>query len=143
MAKLSKERYLVLSVDDSGEGSLKIQLALTEKQRSCFLGSFASGANVASNISEPGEPAQIEFPMPDMTQLDALMARKGVEIVEWLQTQPFEDVVVVVLPGPGQRDGCTTTLRSTAATVPTANISGNSASVDLANLLEQYFQRQH
>jgi len=143
MAKLSKERYLVLSVDDSREDSLKIQLAFSEKQRSCLLGSFVSGENVASNISDPAGPARNKFPTPDMIQLDALMSRKGFEIVEWLQNQPFEDVVVIILPRPGQNESCVTSLQTNAAAVPLANIAGSSTSIDLANLLEQYFQRQH
>lgn len=141
MAKLSKERYLVLSVDDSQEDALNIQLALSEKQRLNFIGSFADGQTLATHIAGQGSLERIKFAMPDLLQLDLLMSRKGFEIVEWLQNQPFEDVVVFVLPPAGKKKSRSSSAHAAAVTLP-PEAAVKPQPVDLVNLLEHYLSRE-
>src|SRR5712671_6415769 len=104
MAKLSKEKYLVLMVDDSADDCLLIKMAVSNAQRLRFIGNVADGEELVGYLQGTGEYAdRIRFPLPDMLLLDLKMPRKdGFEVLQWLQTQPFEDMVVVVLSGSNQ-----------------------------------------
>jgi len=99
MAKLSSERYLVLMVDDSEDDCLLIRRAIGNTDRLRFIGSVSDGEELVSYLS--GKDAygdRKRFPLPDMLLLDLKMPRKnGFEVLEWLQSQPFENMVVVVL----------------------------------------------
>ena len=106
MAKLSKEKYLVLMVDDSEDDCLLIKIALGKAERLSFIGSVADGEELVAYFQGEGEYAdRVAFPLPDLLLLDLMMPRKnGFEVLEWLQSQPFEDMIVVVLSGSEQAE---------------------------------------
>src|SRR6187549_3562882 len=101
MAKLSKERYLVLMVDDSADDCLLIKMAMGKTERLNFIGRVSDGDELVAYFQGDGPFAdRIRFPLPDLLLLDLMMPkRNGFEVLEWLQSQPFEDMIVVVLSG--------------------------------------------
>src|ERR1041385_5328089 len=104
MAKLSKEKFLVLMVDDSDDDCLLIKMAVSKADRLRFIGSVSDGEELVSYLTGKDVYSDRErFPLPDMLLLDLKMPRKnGFEVLEWLQSQPFENMVVVVLSGSEQ-----------------------------------------
>jgi CheY-like chemotaxis protein len=101
MAKLSKEKYLILMVDDSADDCLLIRMAVGNAGRLHFIGSVSDGEELMAYLQGSGQYSdRIRFPIPDLLLLDLMMPRKnGFEVLKWLQTQPFEDMIVVVLSG--------------------------------------------
>jgi len=99
MAKAAKEKYLVLMVDDSEDDCLLVKMAMNKADRLRFIGSVPDGEELMSYLSGKNEYGdRVRFPVPDMLLLDLKMPRKnGFEVLKWLQSQPFEDMVVVVL----------------------------------------------
>jgi CheY-like chemotaxis protein len=91
-------------VDDSEDDCLLIKMAVSKAQRLSFIGSVSDGEEVVSYLNGQGKYGDREkYPLPDMLLLDLMMPRKnGFEVIEWLQRQPFEDMVVVVLSGSDQ-----------------------------------------
>jgi len=106
MAKLSKEKYLVLMVDDSEDDCLLIKMALGKADRLSFIGSVADGDELVAYFQGEGQFAdRVKFPLPDLLLLDLMMPRKnGFEVLEWMQSQPFDDMIVVVLTGSDQAE---------------------------------------
>jgi CheY-like chemotaxis protein len=106
MARLAKERYLVLMVDDCADDCLLIRLAIGKAERLHFIGSVPDGEEVLDYLNGAGKYEDREqYPLPDVLLLDLRMPRKdGFEVLEWLQTQPFDDMVVVVLSGTTRAD---------------------------------------
>src|SRR5881296_3157844 len=104
MAKLSKERYLVLMVDDAEDDCLLIKMAVGSAERLHFIGCVSDGEELMAYLQGAGKYSdRLRFPVPDLLLLDLMMPRKsGFEVLEWLQSQPFEDMVVVVLSGSEQ-----------------------------------------
>ena len=104
MAKLAKEKYLVLMVDDSEDDCLLLKMALNRAERLRFIGSVSDGEELVSYLNGHGRYSDRErYPLPDMLLLDLMMPRKnGFEVLEWLRSQPFEELVVVVLSGSEQ-----------------------------------------
>jgi CheY-like chemotaxis protein len=99
MAKAAKEKYLVLMVDDSEDDCLLVKMAMNKADRLRFIGSVSDGEELMSYLSGQNEYGnRVRFPVPDLLLLDLKMPRKnGFEVLRWLQSQPFEDMVVVVL----------------------------------------------
>jgi len=102
MAKLSKEKYMVLSVDDSAGDPLSIRMAVGKSDRLNFLGSVSDGKELVAYLQGAGKYADRErFPVPEPMFFDWSVRRdEGVKVLEWLQNQPFDDTIVVVLSGP-------------------------------------------
>src|ERR1041384_2088196 len=105
MAKLAKEKYLVLMVDDSEDDCLLIKMAIGRADRLHFIGSVSDGEELVSYLTGKEQyAAGSRYPLPDMLLLDLKMPRKnGFEVLEWLQSQPIQDMTVVVLSGSEQR----------------------------------------
>jgi CheY-like chemotaxis protein len=99
MAKLATERFLVLLVDDAGYDCLSIQLPRTERGRLSFIGSMSDGHDLITYLHQSGESDEsARLPLSDLLLLGLMMPREeGIGIVQWLQSQPFEGVTVVVL----------------------------------------------
>src|SRR6266581_3559317 len=104
MARLAKEKYLVLMVDDSADDCLLLKMALSKAQRLRFIGSVSDGEEIVAYLSGEGKYSDRErYPLPDMLLLDLMMPRKnGFEVLEWLRGQPFDDMTIVVLSGSEQ-----------------------------------------
>ncbi len=102
MAKLSKDKYLVLMVDDSEDDCLMLKVAIGKAaDRLRFIGSVSDGEELVTYLQGAGKYAdRLRFPVPDLLLLDLSMPKKdGFEVLKWLQSQPFKDMVVVVLSG--------------------------------------------
>src|SRR6266404_930841 len=143
MAKLSKEKYLVLMVDDSEDDCLLIKIALGKAERLSFIGSVADGEELVAYFQGEGEYAdRVAFPLPDLLLLDLVMPRKnGFEVLEWLQTQPFEDMIVVVLSGANQTGEGQKALDLGANYFQTKHGDAERR-MELVALLEQYLTRR-
>jgi CheY-like chemotaxis protein len=142
MAKLSKERYLVLMVDDSEDDCLLIKMAIGKADRLSFIGSVSDGEELVAYFEGNGEYRdRIRFPLPDLLLLDLMMPRKnGFEVLEWLQSQPFEDMIVVVLSGSEQAEDVRRAMQMGADYFHTKH--GDSGKrLELVQLLEQYLSR--
>src|SRR5689334_8489245 len=78
MAKLAKEKYLVLMVDDSEDDCLLLKMAMGQAQRLHFIGSVSDGEEVVDYLNGSGKYADREqYPVPDMLLLDLMMPRKN------------------------------------------------------------------
>lgn len=99
MAKLAKEKFLVLTVNDSGGGCVSLHLAMGKSDPRQFIGAVSHGEELLGYMKGDGKYADREkYPLPEMFVLDFAMPRQdGIEIVDWLRGQPFEDSVVVLL----------------------------------------------
>src|SRR6266704_948416 len=142
MAKLSKEKYLVLMVDDSEDDCLLIKIAVGKAERLSFIGSVADGEELVAYFQGEGQYAdRVRFPLPDLLLLDLKMPRKnGFEVLEWLQSQPFENIVVVVLSGSEQQDDVTRAMNLGAHHYHVKRADSHQRS-ELIKMLEQYLTR--
>lgn len=96
MASLAKEQYLVLRVDDSVDDCLLIKRAIGSAERLHFIGSLSDGGELDDCFRGAGEDQ--EYECPDLWVVDLRnRCRENLRVLEWLQTQPFDGIVVVVL----------------------------------------------
>ncbi len=85
---------------------------------------------------------RIRFPLPDLLLLDLMMPRKnGFEVLKWLQTQPFEDMVVVVFTGSEQPEDLKQAIELGADHFHTKRADSNTR-LELVKLLEQYLLKE-
>src|SRR5215468_4192600 len=100
MAKLSKEKYLILIVEDS-ENCRLIRIAMSDAGRVQFIGCVSDEKELVACLQGRGKFAdQVRLPIFDLLSLELLAPRStGFEVLDWLQTQPFDDLIVVVLSG--------------------------------------------
>jgi len=143
MAKLAKEKYLVLMVDDSEDDCLLIKMAIGKADRLRFIGSVSDGEELVSYLSGKEQYADRQrYPLPDMLLLDLKMPRKnGFEDLQWLQSQPIEDMTVVVLSGADQREEVEKALDLGADYYHIKQADAHKRS-ELIKLLEQYLTRK-
>jgi CheY-like chemotaxis protein len=143
MAKLSKEKYLILMVDDSEDDCLLIRMAVGNAGRLHFIGSVSDGEELMGYLQGTGKYSdRVRFPIPDLLLLDLVMPRKnGFEVLEWLQTQPFEDMIVVVLSGANQTGEVQRALDLGANYFQTKHGDAERR-MELVALLEQYLTRR-
>jgi hypothetical protein len=99
VAKSAKEKCLVLYIDESAHDCLRIQMAVGGSE----------GVQPVRNLSDPeqllaslqdtsNETDPVNFTMSDLLDLDVSNRDKpGFEVLNWLQTQPFQNVLVMVL----------------------------------------------
>ncbi len=99
MAKLAKEKFLVLAAEDLRDRGLSLQISISRKERMHFIGSVSDGQELLGCIKGEGKYGDRErYPVPDPMLLEVTMPRKdGFEVLDWLRGQPFDDVVVVIL----------------------------------------------
>ena len=142
MAKLAKEKYLVLMVDDSEDDCLLIKVAIGKAERLRFIGSISDGEELVSYLTGKEQYADRQrYPLPDMLLLDLKMPRKnGFEVLEWLQSQPFENMTVVVLSGSDQAEDVQKSLDLGAHYYEVKRPDLQKRS-ELIKLLEQYLTR--
>jgi CheY-like chemotaxis protein len=98
---MPKETYAVLLVDDSEDDRLFLRLALRNNPRLVIVAEVCDGEDAISYLSGQGQFYDRErFPIPDVMLLDLKMPRKtGYDVLKWLQTQAFQDLVVIVISG--------------------------------------------
>ena len=139
MAKRSKEKYLVLMVDDSEDDCLLIKMALGKADRLSFIGSVSDGEELVAYFEGQGPYRdRTRFPLPDLLMLDLMMPRKnGFEVLQWLQSQPFDDMVVVVLSGSDEREDIKRALELGADHYHPKSADSQKR-LELVKLLEQY-----
>src|SRR5262249_49374578 len=94
-----KENFLVLMADDSEGDRMLFKHALGRADRLQLIGELTDGQQVVAYLKGTGAFAnRAEFPVPDLLLLDLKMPRKdGFEVLEWLRTQSFDKMIVVVL----------------------------------------------
>jgi CheY-like chemotaxis protein len=141
MAKAAKEKYLVLMVDDSEDDCLLVKMAMNKADRLRFIGSVSDGEELMSYLSGRNEyEDRVRFPLPDMLLLDLKMPRKnGFEVLKWLQSQPFEDMVVVVLSASDHPVDMQTALNLGARQYVVKDASAEKRG-DMIKLLDQYIK---
>jgi CheY-like chemotaxis protein len=98
---MTKERYTVMLVDDSEHDRLFMRRAIQADPRLRIVGEVCDGQ---AAIEYLGGQAQFQdrekHPFPDVVLLDLKMPRKtGHEVLQWLQTQAFNDLFVAVISG--------------------------------------------
>jgi CheY-like chemotaxis protein len=96
-----KEKYAVLLVDDSADDRWFMRRALRNHPRLVLVKELGDGDQAIAYLSGQEPFADREtFPFPDVLLLDLKMPRTtGCEVLEWLQTQSFSELVVFVLSG--------------------------------------------
>ena len=142
MAKQAKEKYLILMVDDSEDDCLLIKMEIGKADRLHFIGSVSDGEELVSYLVGKAPYADRQrYPLPDMLLLDLKMPRKnGFEVLEWLQSQPIEDMTVVVLSGSEQREDVRRAMELGADYYHVKQADARKRS-ELIKLLEQYLDR--
>jgi CheY-like chemotaxis protein len=100
MNKLGNYRYGILVADDSEHDRFLLRRAVDNSVNLQFIAGVPDGAGVVAYLRGEGEFAdRRKFPIPELLMmLDLNMPRlDGFEVLEWLKTQRFTDLTVVVL----------------------------------------------
>jgi len=94
-----KSVYSVLVADDDAEDRYLLQRAVRHTTQLQIIGEVADGADAIAYLKGDGEFSdRMKYPLPDLLLLDLKMPRiDGFEVLEWLQTQYFTGLTVVVL----------------------------------------------
>ena len=106
MSTLAKDVYFVLIADDSADDRFLLKTAMRHTSRLQVIGEVADGEEVIAYLKGEGDFADRKrFPLPDLLLLDLKMPQTdGFEVLEWLGTQSFEGLSVVVLTDSVQTD---------------------------------------
>jgi CheY-like chemotaxis protein len=101
MARMAKDKYSVLLVDDSEDDRLFMRKAIQRNPRLAIVGEVYDGeAAIAYLEGREGFKDREKHPFPDVMLLDLKMPRKtGHEVLEWMQTKAFGGLVVIVVSG--------------------------------------------
>ncbi len=93
--------YRVLLVDDSEDDRLLLCMRLRHHQRLQIIAELSDGRQAIAYLSGEGPYGNREmYPLPDLMLLDLKMPHvTGYEVLEWLQTESFPDLRVLVLSG--------------------------------------------
>jgi CheY-like chemotaxis protein len=99
MNKLDKSHFGVLVADDSEDDRYLLRSAVRTATSLRIIAEVSDGVGVMAYLRGQAEFSDRErFPLPDMLLLDLKMPRKnGFEVLEWLRTQRFENISIVVL----------------------------------------------
>jgi CheY-like chemotaxis protein len=98
---MQKDKYGVLLVDDSEDDRHFMRLALRGHPKLVVIGEVCDGEDAISYLNgSENYTDRGAFPFPDVMLLDLKMPRRtGFEVLEWLQTQAFKELVVIVVSG--------------------------------------------
>jgi CheY-like chemotaxis protein len=99
MKEPQKDAYHVLVADDSADDRFLLRTAMDRATRLRVVAEVADGSEVIAylkgrdNYCDRGQ-----YPLPDLLLLDLKMPQTdGFEVLEWMRTQSFPGLVVVVL----------------------------------------------
>ncbi|HTA30039.1 MAG TPA: response regulator [Candidatus Cybelea sp.] len=97
----SKQKCAVLLADDCDDDRFFIRKAIDENARLAIVGEVQDGEEAIAYLSGKGDFGnRQQHPFPDVLLLDLKMPRKtGHEVLEWLQTQSFKQLKVIVISG--------------------------------------------
>ncbi|MDB6110990.1 MAG: putative response regulator, CheY [Pedosphaera sp.] len=109
MTQMPGSKRTVLLIDDSEDDRLFMRRALHQHHRLAVVGEVCDGEEAVAYLSGEGVFAnRADYPFPDILLLDLKMPRKtGFEVLQWLQTQAFQDLVVIVVSGSSLREDVT------------------------------------
>jgi CheY-like chemotaxis protein len=95
------EKFAVLLADDSDDDRFFMRKAIGRNPRFVVVGEVQDGEEAIAYLSGRGEYGKREeYPFPDVLLLDLKMPRKtGHEVLEWLQSQSFKQLRVIVISG--------------------------------------------
>ncbi len=99
MSEPADENYFVLVADDCVADRLLLQAAMRHATRLQIIAEVADGQEAVAYLKgERDFNDRKKFPLPDLLLLDLKMPRMdGFEVLEWLKTQSFEGLCIVVL----------------------------------------------
>lgn len=99
MARHSREKYLLLLVNDSPADCLLITVAMGGSDRLHFIGDVWEKEDLVTTTPQPeADTAPVQLALPELLHLSFMVPRpKGMEVLEWLQSQPFQDMIVMIL----------------------------------------------
>ena len=99
MTQRAKEIFHVLVADDSETDRFLIKAAIELVPRLQIVAEVANGTEAVAYLAGLGQfQDRRKFPLPDLLLLDLKMPFKdGFEVLEWLRTQNFTTLTVVVL----------------------------------------------
>lgn len=92
---------MILLVDDSEDDRMFMRRTLRQNTKLTIAWEACSGEEAIAYLSgqSPFEDRK-KYPFPDVLILDLKMPKKtGYDVLEWLQTQLFHDLIVVVVSG--------------------------------------------
>ena len=143
MARADIAEVLVLAVDDSADDYALIEHGFRKMERIRLIGRVGDGAEVIAYLNGEGKYADRQlFPFPDLLLLDLKMPGiDGFEVLRWLQTQSFTELVVIVLSGSERREDITLALQLGAHYYQTKQVD-LAEQIQMLNLFEQYMVRQ-
>jgi len=101
MARPQNNAYTILIADDSDDDRFFLRKAIERFPRFKIIGEVTDGQEAISYLSGQADFAdRRKYPLPDLLLLDLKMPRKnGFEVLQWLRTQSFPALLVVVLSG--------------------------------------------
>lgn len=143
MARADIAEVLVLAADDSADDYALIEHGFRKMERIRLIGRVGDGAEVMAYLNGEGKYTDRQlFPFPDLLLLDLKMPGiDGFEVLRWLQTQSFPELVVIVLSGSERREDVTLALQLGAHYYQTKQID-LAQQIQMLNLFEQYMVRQ-
>jgi CheY-like chemotaxis protein len=99
MNKPEKNAYHVLIADDSTDDRFLLRNAMQRASRLRIVAEVADGSEVISYLKGRDAYAdRAKYPIPDLLLLDLKMPlMDGFEVLEWMRTQSFPGLAVVVL----------------------------------------------
>jgi DNA-binding NarL/FixJ family response regulator len=99
MAAVVPKTYNVLIVDDSDDDRFFLRRVLQRFPRFALIGELSDGEEAISYLAGGGLFSdRREYPLPHLILLDLKMPRKtGFDVLQWLHTQWFPNLTVVVL----------------------------------------------
>jgi DNA-binding NarL/FixJ family response regulator len=101
----AKEYYHILLADDSEDDRFLLRSSIERIQRLKIAAEVSNGTEVIAYFNGLGGQSGVSSPVPDLLLLDLNMPFKdGFEVLEWLGTQKYESLRVVVLTDSVQPD---------------------------------------
>jgi len=142
MARAETSEVLVLAADDSADDYLLIEQGFRNMERIRLVGRVDDGAEVIAYLKGEGiYAARQKFPFPDLLLLDLKMPGiDGLDVLRWLQTQSFPELVVIVLSGSERREDMNLALQLGAHYYHTKQID-LAQQIRMFDLFEQYMVR--